>query len=327
MTGCFGPALQITRGDLADAWSLIRNDVVRTPVLPLAELSDQLGLNIFAKAEVLQRTGSFKFRGAISALRSLPSANRERGVITYSAGNHGRGVAEAGRRLGVPVMVVMPEDATAVKVEGVRQAGGYALLDGRTLEERRAKAEALAVQERLAIVPPFDDLHVVLGQSTIGAELAEQLPDVDAVLVPVGGGGLIAGVALALKARRPSVKIVGVEPVGKPAAFLSCKENRLVQLDDVATVAESLRSPYIGRLNWEIIRRLVDEIVLVKDESLLEATRSIASDYKLVVEPAGVAGIAALLEGWRPVPDARRVVVVLSGGNVDLTQLAAPGSG
>ena len=317
-------AVRIDQSEITAAARQLQSAVITTPVLPLNELSADLDLEVFAKAENLQRTGSFKFRGAMLAMQALTPELRRRGVITYSAGNHGRGVAEAARTFGVRAVVVMPEDAASVKIDGVKRAGGEVRLVGQTLQERRHDAEALAAREGLAVIPPFDDLQVILGQSTIGTEVLTQLPEIDAILVPIGGGGLISGIALAVKSVKPDVELVGVEPEGKAVAFTSMQEGERIRIDDVQTVAESLRSSEIGQLNWAIVRPLVDSVVLVSDAALLQSARLMALDYKLVVEPAGVAGIAALREGWRPSrPGARRVAVILSGGNVDPAEQSA----
>jgi threonine dehydratase len=303
------------------AASILAGAVHATPLVPLPSLSERLGVPVWLKAENLQRTGSFKFRGAYHRIARLSAAERARGVITYSSGNHAQAVALAGRLLGAPATVVMPEDAVATKVERARAFGARVLFAGTTSEERRAEAERIARAEGLTVVPPYDDPDIVAGQGTIGLEIAADLPDVSCVLAPVGGGGLLSGIALYLRARRPHVAVFGVEPEGAADAAASLARGELVRLDRPRTVADGLRTSSLGALNFEIVRRHVAGIVTVPDEAILDAMRLVLLEAKLVVEPSGAAAVAALATG--AVHPCGPTVAVLSGGNADPARLAS----
>jgi threonine dehydratase len=306
----------LTHEAIVAASKALAGVAITTPVLELDWIPQGGDLPALAKAEHLQRTGSFKFRGAYNAVAAL-GERREAGVITYSAGNHGQALAAAAMRFGIPATVVMPEDVVAPKLEGVRRYGATAVLAGLSVDARKDEAEALAKRAGYTIVPPFDDVQVVAGQATIGWEILEQVPDVEVILVPVGGGGLISGIAVAVHQRRPDVAVIGVEPVGKPAAERSLRHGSRHVLNDVDTCADGLRTAYIGELNWEIIRAEVDEVVLVDEESIIRAMSALACGAKQIVEPAGAVGVAALLaERSRRRFWGKRVVTVLSGGNV-----------
>ncbi len=319
----------VTLEEIEAAASRIEGVAVRTPLLPFAELSEEMGGEVRLKCESLQRTGSFKMRGAYNFLCLLPPEELARGVITYSSGNHAQAVAMAARLKGVRAVVVMPTTAPAVKVEGARRLGAEVHFEGTTSLERKARAEAIAAAEGLAMVPPFDHPHIIAGQGTAGREIAQDWPEVDLVLVPIGGGGLVSGVAAALKGMLPDVQVVGVEPTGAPAMRAALDAGRPVTLEKVATIADGLMPVRTGDLTFAHGRALLDDVVLVDDEAMRCAASLLLSRRKLVVEFSGAATVGALLS---KVVDARgrKVAAVLSGGNLDpslLTPLAAVASG
>ena len=294
---------------------------VRTPLLPLDELAAQLGVPVFVKAENLQRVGAFKLRGAYNVVSQLVAAGAK-GVITYSSGNHGQAVAFAARQFGVRAVIVMPETATAVKRAGVERMGGEIVLAGRTSADRYERAMAIAREQGLAVVPPYDHPGIIAGQGTVGLEIVEDCPDVATVVVPVGGGGLSSGVAAAVKALRPAAQVVAVEPEGAPKLATSLREKRRLTLEKTASIADGLITLSVGSLNWEHLSRLVDRAATVPDEALREAVRYLLDRRKLVVEPSGVATVAwlrAQVAGAVSGP----VVAVLSGGNIEWEGLAA----
>ncbi len=306
----------VTAQDVRDAAAGLAGVAVRTP-LRYVEL-----LNAYLKLETLQPVGAFKLRGAYTAIRRLPAAARRGGVITYSSGNHGQAVAYAAQLVGVRAVVVMPETAPAVKVAGVKRWGGEVVFAGRTSEDRQQEAEALAAREGLAIVPPFDHSDIVAGQATVGLEIAEQLPDVRTVVVPVGGGGLIAGVVTGLAAAGSTAQVWGVEPVGAPKLTRSLAAGRPVRLERTASLADGLITLTIGAIPFAHLAAARDRlagVVLVEDDTLREAVHFLWQQCHLAVEPSGAATTAALRSGAvHPVPP---TVLVVSGGNVDSSLL------
>ena len=298
----------------------IRGTVRRTPLL---DVTDIVGRSLHLKCENLQVAGAFKIRGACNLVQQIASGPDVRGVITYSSGNHAQAVACAARGLGLPAVVVMPETAPAVKVEGTRSYGAEVLFEGTTSVQRRRRAEAVAAERGLTMVPPFDHPDIIAGQGTVGREILEDQPSVDTVYVPVGGGGLIAGVAAAVKQRRPSTRIVGVEPVGAAAMARSVEAGAPVTLDNVASIADGLLPVRPGDLTFAHVAAFVDHIVTVEDEAIAAAVRWLATRAKLVVEPSGAATVAAVLFSGRE--DGERdgaTVTVLSGGNIGPAKLA-----
>jgi len=293
----------------------LRGVVVRTPLVELPELSDSLGHVVRLKCETLQRTGSFKARGALNFVRQLPPTATVPGLITYSSGNHGQAVALAARLGGVPAIVVLPTTAPRVKVEGCERLGAEVVLEGTTLRERRECAEMVARERGLTIVPPFDHPWIIAGQGTLGLEILEDWPEVDAVLVPIGGGGIISGVAAALRRLRPGIRLVGVEPVGAASMRAALDAGRPVTLPTVDSIADGLLPVRVGDLTFRHVRDLVDDVVLVDDGAIREAVRFLLLRSKLVVEPSGAVTVAALLSGAVPPPG--RTAAVLSGGNLD----------
>ena len=290
-----------------------------TPLQPY--LRPVVGDNqLWLKAESLQRTGSFKFRGAYNAVAGLDEEERSRGVITYSSGNHGQAVACAAHLLGVRAVIAMPEDALPVKIEATRRYGAEVIFAGHTSLDRQARALELTAEQGYTVIPPFDDARIIAGQGTAGLEVVEQRPDLEAVVVQVGGGGLISGVATAVKALRPRVRVIGVEPEGGADARASLAAGEIVTWDHVDTVADGLRTSRVGELNFATIREVVDEIVTVSDGEILRTVGTLAIDTRLVVEPSGAVAAAAVLTGKTGLAG-KKVVAMISGGNVDPERL------
>jgi threonine dehydratase len=302
----------VTAEDVREAAAGLAGVAVRTPLRFVEPL------DAYVKLENLQPIGAFKLRGAYTAIRRMPSDVRRGGVITYSSGNHGQAVAYAAQLVGVPAVVVMPETAPAVKVAGVKRWGGQVVFAGRTSEDRRQRAEAIAAERGLAIVPPFDHADIVAGQATLGLEIAEQLPEVRTVVVPVGGGGLIAGVVTGLAAARSQARVWGVEPAGAPKLTRSLEAGRPVRLERTASLADGLITLSVGAVPFAHLTAQRDRlagVALVEDDALREAVRFLWRQCHLAVEPSGAATTAALRSGAvRPVPP---TVLVVSGGNVD----------
>lgn len=298
----------------------VRTSVHRTPTFTSRTLGERVGAPLILKAENLQKTGSFKVRGALNRILRMDAPARDRGVVTISAGNHAQALAWAAATAGVPCTVVMPEDASRSKAAASRAYGAEVVLHG-TVFEAFQKSLDLAEEEGLTFVHPFDDPEIVAGQGTVGLEILEDVPELEAVIVPVGGGGLISGVAAAVKGLHPDARVFGVEPEGAAAMHRSLEEGEAVRLDRVETVADGLSAPMAGDLTFEHVTAHVDDVVLVSEEEIVRATALLLSRAKLLVEPAGAAGVAALLAGKVPL-EGGPVVALLSGGNVDLDVLA-----
>ena len=299
---------------IRDAARALEGVAVRTPLLPVPEL----GAEVFLKLENLQPVGAFKLRGAYNAIRLLPYDVRQRGVITYSSGNHGQAVAYAAQRFGVRAVIVMPETAPAVKVSGVRRWGGEVVLAGRTSDDRHQRAVALAASDGLAIVPPFDHADIVAGQATVGIEIAEQCPGVRTVVAPVGGGGLLSGVVAGLAAAGSSATVWGVEPAGAPKMTRSLAAGAPVKLDRTASIADGLITLTVGRIPFDVLlahREHVGGMVLVEDDSIRDAVHFLYRTCRLAVEPSGAATTAAVRSG--ALTPSGPTVLVVSGGNVD----------
>lgn len=290
-----------------------------TPLLPSPALEARTGTAVWLKCESLQVTGSFKARGALNHLLLLDPSVRERGVVTISAGNHALALSWAAAAAEVPATVVMPASASPAKARACADQGAEVVMHG-SVHEAFQKARDLERERGLHFVHPFDDPDVVAGQGTVGLEVLDQLPDAATVVVPVGGGGLVAGVAAAVRRLRPGCGVWGVEPEGANAMARSLEEGRAVHLERVDTVADGLAPPMAGEIPFAHVRALVEGIVTVSDEEILDAVCRLADGSHLVVEPAGAAGVAALLSGRIPLEGP--VVVVVSGGNVDPRRLA-----
>lgn len=300
----------------------LRGRIHRTPLLS-ATLLGRLagGVRLFLKAENLQKTGSFKVRGVLSKLLGMSEVERARGAVTVSAGNHAQALAWGASSVGVDATVVMPETAPRAKVAACRDYGAGVVLEG-DVYDAFERALAIAEEEGRTFVHPFDDPDIIAGQATVGEEIVEDAPELDAVVVPVGGGGLVSGVATALKRARPEVRVFGVEPEGAASMRRSLETGEPVRIDRVDTVADGLGSPMAGDLTYPIVRRHVEDVLLVTDEEIESAIGPLLTYTKLLAEPAGGAGVAALLAGKVPVSEGAAVAAVLSGGNVDLDRVA-----
>ncbi len=305
--------------DLNAARARISAAVHRTPTVSSRTLSELVGRPVLLKCENLQKTGSFKVRGALNRILHLDDPARERGVVTISAGNHAQAVAWAAARIGVSATVVMPAHTSPAKARASEGYGAEVILQGTVFEAFDLSLE-LAESRGLTFLHAFDDPLIVAGQGTIGLEVMEDVPDAATVVVPIGGGGLISGVALAVANLGPSTRVFGVEPHGACAMRQSLDKGEAVRLDSVDTVADGLGAPMAGELNFEIVRRHVEDVVLVSDAEIQEAMAFILARTKLLAEPAGAAAVAALLAGRIPLVEGP-VVAVLSGGNVDLERL------
>lgn len=301
--------------DVEEAAKLLEGVTVRTPLEFSRVLSDCAGGPCFLKCENLQRTGAFKIRGAYTRIARLSETERARGVVTASAGNHAQGVALAASMLGVSSRVFMPVGAAIPKVEATSRYGATVVLEGADYDEAFAAAGAYCASHGTVIVHPFDHQDVIAGNGTIALEILEQIPEVATILVPVGGGGLISGVAAAAREARPEVKVVGIEPEGAAAVSQSLAAGRPVALAELVTIADGLATRQVGELTFPHIERFVDSVVTVKEEELAEALLLMAERAKLVVEPAGAAGVAAAMAGR--VALSFPAVVLLSGGNID----------
>jgi threonine dehydratase len=291
-----------------------------TPVTTSHLLGQEASVRLLLKCENLQKTGSFKPRGALNKISTLSADAKRRGVVTVSAGNHAQALAWAARAASVPATVVMPLTASAAKADASAAYGAEVIRYGSSFEAFD-RAKELAAERALAFVHPFDDEEIMAGAGTAGLEILEQVDDVDAIVVPVGGGGLIGGIAAAVKQLRPSVRIYGVEPRGAAAMRASLDAGHAVRLQALDTIADGLAAPMAGSLTYEMVRRYVDDVVVVTDDEIAVAMRALLSRTKLLAEPAGAAGVAAVLARKLPLGPGERVVAVISGGNVDLGRL------
>jgi threonine dehydratase len=299
-----------------EAHERIRPAIVRTPLYPSDVLTRELGTDVRLKLESLQRTGSFKFRGAYNYVSQLSADARSKGVITYSSGNHAQAVALAAQLHGARAVVVMPTTSPQIKQEGAKRLGAEVVLEGTTFLERMAKAESLAEERGLVMVPPFDDPTIIAGAGTVGLEMAEDWDAFDSVLVPIGGGGLCSGTAAALRRLRPDIRIYGVEPTGGASMKAALEAGQPVTLDSSTSVADGLLPVRTGNLTFKHVREFVDDVVLVDDDAIREAVSFLFKQQKLVVEFSGAATVAALRSG-KVETEGRGVVAVISGGNVD----------
>jgi threonine dehydratase len=310
----------LTLPDIRSARERIGDRVHHTPVLSATRLGARVGAVLHHKCESLQKTGSFKVRGALNRLALLDDAARARGVITVSAGNHAQALAWASRDAGVRCAVVMPTTASRTKVDASRGYGAEVILHGASGMEAFARAHELSVERSLTFVHPFDDDAIMAGQGTVGLEILDQLDEIDDVIVPIGGGGLIGGIAVAIKESRPLVKVYGVEPVGAAVMRKSLDAGYPVRLDSMKTIADGLAAPMAGELTFAIVQKYVDDVVLVEEDEIASAMRELLFSAKLLTEGGGAAATAAVLAGRIPV-GGRRVVAVASGGNIDASRL------
>ena len=312
----------ITIDDVLAARDRIAGKVHRTPTMSVTRIGAPHGIALSLKCESFQKTGSFKVRGALNALLAMDDASRKRGVITVSAGNHAQAVAYASTMTGARSTVVMFETAPRLKVEASRGYGAEVVLYGASGIESFKRAREIEKERGLTFVHPFDDLAVAAGAGTVGLEIIEDVDRVDVLVVSIGGGGLISGVAAAVKARSPKTRIVGVEPIGAAAMRKSLDAGKPVKLDRIDTIADGLSAPMAGDLTFPVIQKLVDDVVLVTDDEIRAAMREILTSAKLVAEPAAAAAVAAVTAGRIGAKKGDRVVAILSGGNVDLSRIA-----
>jgi threonine dehydratase len=315
------PVAELTAETFDAAQQRVAPVVHRTPILGSATLSRETGYRVLLKAELFQRTGSYKIRGPSNKLPQLAPEQRAAGVICSSAGNHAQGVALAAAELGIPSVVVMASNATPAKVAATKAYGAEVVLHGSIWDEANAEAERIAAERGLTFVHPFDDLQLIAGQGTIGLEILEDVPDVDVVVVPIGGGGLISGISTAIGTRKPSVRVIGVESSGAPAMQLSLERGELVTLDELHCSIDGLKVKRVGEYNFALVRRYVEKVVTLDDERIFDALLWTMSRCKLVVEGAAAAPVAALLNGLIDAEPGSTVVAVISGGNVDLERL------
>jgi threonine dehydratase len=288
---------------------------VKTPLVLVEALANRITVPVFLKCEHLQPVGAFKIRGAYTAISRIPPSDRARGVITYSSGNHGQAVAYAAGLLGIRAVVVMPQRAPAIKVAGVKRLGGEVVIAGNSSAERYEQARRMSEEEGLAMVPPYESLDVIAGQATCGLEILEACPQVETIVVPVGGGGLIAGIAAAVAAFKPGTRIVGVEPVGAPKLARALEAGRSVQLDHTESLADGLLPLAIGQLPFSVLSGSVQNAVQVTEAEIVEGVRFLYRDANLSAEPSGAVTTAAILSG--KVEASGPIVAIVSGGNVD----------
>lgn len=309
--------------DIQAAQALLATIAIRTPLLEWTGTADSRKL--FLKLENLQPIGAFKLRGAYNKVASLDEAERQRGVISYSSGNHAQGVAYAARALGVKAIIVMPGNAPKNKIAATAALGAEIVLVGPASEERRLRAEELAAAHGYVIVPPYNDEKIIAGQGTVGLEILQQLPNVETILAPVGGGGLISGIAAAIKLSNSKVKVIGVEPELASDARASFRAGHIVSFaaEQVSqTLADGLRTQSVGAINFEHIRTFVDDIVSVTEEEIHETMLRLSANPKTVAEPSGAVATAAFLFHSTELPDTKMNVAVISGGNIDPMLLA-----
>ena len=307
----------VTLDQIRHAHQRIRSTVVHTPLVRLASVTTAVA---YLKAESLQPIGSFKLRGASNAIALLTGAQRSRGVITYSSGNHAQGVAYAARAHSIPAVIVMPSNAPAVKRAATAALGAQIVTVGPASSERRERAEALAAEHGYTIIPPYDDPAIIAGQGTCGLEILEDCPEVDLVLVPVGGGGLLSGVATAIRQQRPQCRVIGIEPELAGDAAQSLLQGHIVQYSaeqTSRTLADGLRTQSLGTLNFAHIREYVDAIITVTEDEIEQAMRRILWDTRLLAEPSGAVTTAALLFHQHQLPAHQTAVAILSGGNAE----------
>lgn len=308
--------------DVRAAQERLRGVANRTPIVTSRTLDRMTGRTLFLKCEHLQRGGAFKFRGAYNTISELPEEARRRGVLAFSSGNHAQGVALAAGIIGAPAVICMPNDAPAVKVAATREYGAEIVFYDRLTEDREMFARRVAEERGMTLVPPYDHPHIMAGAGTAALELLEDMPDLDALLVPIGGGGLISGSAVAAHGLHPKVRVFGVEPADADDTRRSLRTGERQSIPPPRTIADGLRVTTPGALTFPIVQRHVEDVLLVSEEEILEATRFGLLRLKLVIEPSGAAPIAAALSGRLPA-DVQRVGVIISGGNIDPPLLAA----
>jgi threonine dehydratase len=323
MSSISTPATEaVTLEDVRQAAARIAPVAKRTPVMTSASFDRESGLKAFFKCENLQTGGAFKIRGASNLIFSLPPEQLRRGVVAFSSGNHGQAVAIAAQYCGVPATLVMPSDAPRSKVEATRARGAAIVIYDRMKDDRTAIGKRIAQETGATLVPPFDDVRIIAGQGTAALELLEEVPDLDAVVVPIGGGGFISGCSIVAKSLNPSIRVIGAEPADGNDTFLSLAAGKRVEIPPPATVADGLRAPMPGELTFPIIQRHVERVALVDDGEIRETVKFLLARLKILAEPSGAVPAAAGLFKKLPA-DLRRVGFMISGGNVDFELLAS----
>jgi threonine dehydratase len=312
--------LTLTLDDFVQTRARIAPHIKHTPLLTSQQLSDATGYDVRLKAELFQRVGSYKIRGPLNKFALMSEEDKRRGVVCSSAGNHAQGVALAARIHGIRAVVCMATNATPAKIAATKAYGAEVVLHGNIWDEANEKAKELVRTEGLTYVHPFDDAQLIAGQGTLGLEIVQDWPNVDAVVVPIGGGGLISGVSMAVKGHNPKIRVIGVESSDGPAMQRSVAAGKLETID-CKTIIDGLRVRRVGELNLSVVQRFVDEIVTLPDREIFDAMIWVMERCKLVVEGAAAAPVGALLHGLVKMPEGSRVVAVLSGGNVNLDQL------
>jgi threonine dehydratase len=315
-------SLPVTLTDVRAAAERLRGVANRTPVMTCRTFDALTGRQVFFKCENFQRGGAFKFRGAYNRLSQLNEREKKRGVVAFSSGNHAQGVALAAKLLEIPAAIVMPDDAPPVKLAATRGYGAEVIVYDRLKGSREQIATQLSQERGMTLVPPFNDPHIIAGQGTAALELVEEVPDLDAIVTPVGGGGLISGCAIAAVGVRPQIAVYGVEAEGADDAKQSLEQGRIVSIPPPTTIADGIRTQSVGTLTLAIMRQLLKSIVLVSDAEIVEALRFVLPRMKLVVEPTGAVPIAALMQNRIPA-SARRVGVIVSGGNISMELLGS----
>lgn len=313
--------LTLNREDFEQARARVAPHTYHTPMLTSRSLSEATGFDVRLKAEIFQKGGSYKVRGPTNLIGQLTDKERSRGVICSSAGNHSQGVAIAARQYGVKAVVCMAENATPSKIAATRGYGAEVVLHGSIWDEANEKALELVKERGFTYVHPFDDPRLIAGQGTVGLEIMDDFPEADVVVVPIGGGGLISGVSMAVKSINPAIRVVGVESSGAPAMKLSVEAGHRITLDEVHCCIDGLTVKRVGENTRSVVSRFVDEIVTLPDEQIFEAVLWLMARAKLVAEGAAAAPVAALLQGLIKAPPGSKVVAVLSGGNLDVEQL------
>lgn len=311
-----------THDDVLAAAARLLGHAHRTPVMTSKTLDAELGAQVFIKCENLQRMGAFKFRGAFNALSRFDAGQRQRGVVAFSSGNHAQAIALSARLLGMPAVIVMPHDAPAAKVAATRGYGGEVVLYDRYTEDREAIGQRLAAERGLTMIPPYDHADVIAGQGTAALELLDEVGPLDALFVPLGGGGLLSGTALAVRTRAPRCRLYGVEPEAGNDGQRSFRSGAIVHIDPPKTIADGAQTQHLGQLTFAIIRRDVTDVLTATDAQLVQAMRFLAERMKLVAEPTGCLGLAAV-RAAQDTLRGQRVGVVISGGNVDLARYGA----
>ena len=294
---------------------LLKTSLIQSPIF-----SKEAGNEVYIKPENLQKTGSFKIRGAYNKITNLSDEEKKKGVIASSAGNHAQGVAYGAKESGIKAVIVMPKSTPLIKVESTKQYGAEVVLHGDVYDDAFKKAKELEEKEGYIFVHPFDDEDVIYGQGTIALEILEELPETDIILVPIGGGGLISGIACAAKILKPEIKIIGVEPEGAASAYEAIKENKVVELKEANTIADGTAVKKIGDLNFEYIKKYVDEIITVSDYELMEAFLLLVEKHKIIAENSGILSIAATKKLKEK---NKKVVSVISGGNIDVLMISS----